>query len=1074
MDPPSASEWRLIQQLFEEALELSASERSQFLKQATDNQAVISEVSEMLAVFEEEAPELEVPTHVGFDTNFLSGQPIVAASDAVEGYEIQSEIHRGGQGVVYRAIQASTKRVVALKFMHSGVYARESIKKRFEREVELASSLRHPGIVRVFDSGLTSGQYYYVMDYIDGLCLDDYVNAKQLSARETAGLFVPICEAVNYAHQRGVIHRDLKPSNVLVDKEGQCHIVDFGLAKPGNPDSQEIQKLSLTGQVMGTLHYMSPEQARGESDAVDTRSDVYSLGVMLYRLLSGQLPYDLSGSLGQDLLTIQNCPPKTLPDISSELSTISLKALSKEPDRRYQTAGELGRDIQRFLRGETIEAKRDSVLYVVRKTLQRHRLATSVAVLFALLVCTSAITGWGLFLDARRARNDEFVASQNYRRERDAARKLREESHRQLYFSQMNLAGQVASEQFGIDTIRSALEPWNPSRRDDVDLRGWEWYYLNGFSHQEEFQSEQLKGWSWEADYNHDCSEFVVAIGGWGLQVRDASTGAIRREKFTGSARSIDWSDDGTRIVMGNMRGEVELFDAQTLRSIWKCNVGIGRSICPVRFSPDGKFIAVSSVQEAGREFVPILNSMDGSKVNHVSQPVGLVQEIQWSPDSSRIATSLRTGTVSVSEVSTGKLIRELPDTVDSGRGGGTKAIAWRKDGLALAIGSPLRIWELDSGKESSLPIRSRVLSIDWNPNDTSLACACDDGVVRVTEADGRVTHEFRGHTSSCNSVRWSADGSQLLSCGLKDLTVRTWRAKWASRTQRIPIANNPVGVKGLTWSPNGEFIAFTQHYDATVEIWNVLDRKRVMTFEMPDISSDRLAFSPNGRFLAWTSQAGAHLLDLESRASSLLAESPKQSATVLSWHPDGQLAVAFRQPEARIVVWDSSGQKRAEFAGESGIVASSLAWDTSGSRLAMAGAISGNLGVWNIGSSRPQWNLEAGNVGQVLWSNDEKTLITSTRGAIVIRDSETGGEVQRLDEIQEAFSSMAYSPQADRLAVGSSSSLSIWSLDPGLVTIKFMGAVVGDVQWSPDGQCVAAACGDGVYLWDAAPGHSD
>ena len=399
--------------------------------------------------------------------------------DAIAGYEIQGEIHRGGQGVVYRAVQVGTKRCVAIKFMHSGGYATDLLKKRFEREVQLAGSLRHPGIVPVFDSGLRSGQYYYVMDYIAGVCLDEYAEAQHLSTRDTAALFVPVCEAVDYAHKRGVIHRDLKPSNVLVDTDGQSHIVDFGLAKLGTGDSLESQKLSLTGQVMGTLHYLSPEQARGDSDAVDTRSDVYSLGVMLYRLLTGHLPYNLSGSLVKDLQLIQTASPKAVSGIGHELLTIVFKALDKEPDRRYQSAGDLGRDIARFLRGETIEAKRDSVLYVLRKTLWRHRIATSIAVLFALLVCTSAVVGWSLYLDAEKARSDEFIASQNYRRERDAARRLREESQRQRYFVEMDLAGRLLNDSGGLNRIEETVVRWKREPDLPESLRGWEWNYLS-------------------------------------------------------------------------------------------------------------------------------------------------------------------------------------------------------------------------------------------------------------------------------------------------------------------------------------------------------------------------------------------------------------------------------------------------------------------------------------------------------------------------------------------------------------------------------------------------------------------
>ena len=365
------------------------------------------------------------------------------------------------------------------------------------------------------------------MDYIAGDHLDEYINKKQLPIREILKLFAEICDAVNYAHHRGVIHRDLKPSNILVDEDGQPHIIDFGLAKLGVATPGETEQVSFTGLLMGTLNYMSPEQASGQPDAIDNRSDVYSLAVILYRLITGHLPYELDASLSKNLLTIQHASPLPMIGVPNEVATIILKGLSKEPDRRYQLAGDLGRDIGRFLRGETIDAKRDSILYVLRKTAQRHRVAVGASILFAVLIVTSTIVGWALYLNAVQAWNAESVASLNYQQERDTAQELREESQRQLYFAKMNLAGQVTSELFGTDTVRAALESWVPASEHDVDLRGWEWYYLNGLSHQEQSQSELLPGWSWEAEYNPDCSEYVVGINGWGLQVREARTKSI-------------------------------------------------------------------------------------------------------------------------------------------------------------------------------------------------------------------------------------------------------------------------------------------------------------------------------------------------------------------------------------------------------------------------------------------------------------------------------------------------------------------------------------------------------------------
>ena len=376
----------------------------------------------------------------------------------IEGYEILREIHRGGQGVVFQAVQKSTKRKVAVKVLLEGPYASAAAKRRFEREVELIANLKHPNIVTVFDSGITAdGRHYCVMDYVRGERLDQYVRDSGLGLEDALRLFMTICQAVNYAHQKGIIHRDLKPTNILVDNEGNPKILDFGLAKQmaGGPETL----LSVTGEVMGTLPYLSPEAARGHPDEVDTRTDVYALGVILYEMLTGQYPYPVAGEIMEVLKNITDTAPAPpskawrpgsglfrraesgVPSgrgcpVDAEVETIVLKALSKERERRYQSALELARDIGHYLAGEPIEAKRDSSWYVLKKTLGRHRAAVAVAALIAFLVVGSSITlsiMYSAAVDSRReAEAQAERANKQMERALSAEAKAKEQLERAL------------------------------------------------------------------------------------------------------------------------------------------------------------------------------------------------------------------------------------------------------------------------------------------------------------------------------------------------------------------------------------------------------------------------------------------------------------------------------------------------------------------------------------------------------------------------------------------------------------------------------------------------------------------
>jgi serine/threonine protein kinase len=315
----------------------------------------------------------------------------------IDGYEILEFLGAGGMGIVWRAKQLGTNRQVALKVLNqSFLRSKGRAKIRFEREVTIAARLEHQNIARVYESGIHKNHYFYVMELIQGESLNQYVQHQKLSAREILQLMHKVCLAVQHAHQNGIIHRDLKHSNIMVTPGGQPLVLDFGLALDLFADDSD-RKVSLDGDVMGTPEFMSPEQAAGDIDLVDTRSDVYSLGVIMYELLINKLPYDLSGQHYKDLKMIQEQEPtrpsSIFPRFDKDLEAILLKTLSKTPHKRYRSAGELADDIERWLTGLPVKARSIDRWYVIGKFIRRNRVAVTVGGLLIVIILSTGFIG---------------------------------------------------------------------------------------------------------------------------------------------------------------------------------------------------------------------------------------------------------------------------------------------------------------------------------------------------------------------------------------------------------------------------------------------------------------------------------------------------------------------------------------------------------------------------------------------------------------------------------------------------------------------------------------------------------
>jgi len=402
-------DWSRVKEILGDALERPRAERESFVDQRCARGSVIrAEVDRLLALDVDGDPFLE-PLPAGALAPGLEEMPHDDLTGRrIGGYRVVRRIAAGGMGAVFEAEQEHPRRTVALKLIRPGV-ATASILRRFDHETEMLGRLEHPGIARIYEAGTfdlgDGARPFFAMELVDGVALTDYARRESCNVHRRVELMAMVCDAVHHAHQKGVIHRDLKPANILVDTTGMPRVLDFGVARAVDADVQMTNVAQTgAGELVGTLRYMSPEQVEGDSAALDTRSDVYALGVVCYELLAGRLPYDLEvETIGAVCRTITEREPVPLGATDrvfrGDLETIVGKALEKDRERRYESAAELGEDLRRWRRNEPISARAPTAVYQLRKFARRNRILVG-GVTATLLVLVVGVIMYGM--EARR------------------------------------------------------------------------------------------------------------------------------------------------------------------------------------------------------------------------------------------------------------------------------------------------------------------------------------------------------------------------------------------------------------------------------------------------------------------------------------------------------------------------------------------------------------------------------------------------------------------------------------------------------------------------------------------------
>lgn len=1053
----------------------------------------------------------------------------------IPGYDIHREISRGGQGVVYLATQQSTKRRVAIKLLLSGAGASPAVRKRFEREIELVAQLKHPNIISIFHSGLTrDGRQFYVMDYVDGVTLDRYVRDRQCTLEETIRLFLEVCDGVQYAHQRGMIHRDLKPGNVLVSEETESSgsrrvgdgtpalraypkILDFGLAKllDGSTDAP----VSMTDEVVGTLPYMSPEQATGRHDQVDTRTDVYALGVILYNLLTGEYPYRVVGSLMEVVQNITDTSP--MPPIKrwqasenglrrklskecpfdEDVQTIVLKALAKEPDRRYQSAGEFARDLRRYLEGEPIEARADSSWYVLRKTVRRYRAGLSAAAVFVALVCGTAIWMYFLYQEQSRLRKDAQEQKQAADLAKEAAlaakteaEKAREkEAEARKRADEQRLEAERQAYLAGIGGADAALRAGDvAAARNRLDqtveaLRGWEWRHLSGLADRSTFTLD-AGGPALDVAFSADGSR--VAWGTEDGRIRVASIGSWQVEReLTGSKAAVAcvrFSPDGRYVAGGALDGELLLWGAERGERIARL-AGHEAGVTRVAFQPEGALLASASRDGTVRVWgVP-----DGAAQATLTGHTGWVTALDFTSSGQRLLSGAWDNLVKVWDVP-GR--REALTYAGHAQRVNALAVSRYGDMAASASWGMIKVWTVSNGRElTTLQIAGGdVASVAISPDGTRVAAGSADGGLRLYDATtGFEIAVLRGHVDRVASVAFSPDFSWIATASA-DGTVKLWDANQAEK------GSSPVtisgGVSAAAISPDGRTLAAapagTSGGATRIAIFDLTTGRRLAQFDAHAAVIDAVVFSPDGGRLA---TCGADRELKTWNIGSLRASEAGESAEAEAFDTQEALGLELALPGAPMhVAWSAGGAYLA--AGLAGgevvvvpvnspdrpltltghtdaVVAAAFALDEN---TLATGSWDGSVRTWSLPDGRGAAEfsgvgakvtslafagagvLAVGNeVGQVmLWDSTTRRTVATTavgRGTVVAL---TGGA--------------AGAPLAAGMSTGRIALVDAASLTP-LLTLRGHEMSLAELSFTPEARRLISISTDGVTrVWDA------
>lgn len=1056
----TAENFRRADEIFRAAAKLDPPDRDRFINERSGgDERLLAQLRDLLRADQVASGVLDQPA-LGASLSRVASSARVDGSlpQRIGPYRVIRVIGEGGMGIVYEAEQENPRRRVALKVIRPGMMS-ATLLRRFRHEAQMLGQLTHPGIAQIYQAGTADqgegGQPYFAMELVSGRPLVEYAETHARGTRQRLDLMARICDAVHHAHLNGVIHRDLKPTHIIVAgeaPEGQPKILDFGIARATEVDIQTVTLRTDIGQLLGTIAYMSPEQAAGDPSQLDIRSDVYALGVIAYELLSGRLPYDVHGKLIHEAVrVIRENEPSRLSSISrvfrGDVETIIAKALEKDKDRRYSSAAEFAADIRRHLSEQPIAARPASRFYQLRKFARRNKaIVGGVAVAFAALTMGTAVAVRQAIV-AERARVEEH--------------RLRGEAEHQAYRASL-VAGSAALRHHEINDAQRHLAA-APER-----LRGWEWDHLN--SRIDDSLATLSFGFFPTCMALSPDGRLVASCSSSGhiqtwqvpeltLLASRALTGSVQERRV---ARLV-FSPDGRELRADTMAGSVRL-DARSLEH------AANDRLFFLERSADNRFGATILTREQ-RQLV-IVEIATGREIFRRSCRDAFDPLIEFSPGNEHVAVGFRDGGLTIHRISDGALLCSRPDLdqlVD---------LAFTTDGLRAAAASMNGAAQvIDAATGDDLAVLSghavSVTATGFSPDDTLVATASNDHTVRLWRAsDGSPVALMHGTQANVIDLAFTPDGSQVVTAS--DGGLRWWDATGSLDPLVFPA---PGTVYGLAFSPDGGKLAAVCLGGAQpLRIWDMTTRREVLAGLDGYLSA--LAFSADG----------SRLVIGRSRGSSLVVDA--RDATILNsvggrnWRTDwagitgDHSQIVSLGNNGRLVAVDAAtgaALRRSSFPGDPDGHGCRAAVSPDGALLAVAARREIHILDASTWDELHVLRGHTGSIYALTFSADGARMVSGgTDRTLRVWDVRARAMLATMTGHSEVIFAAAFNSDGSRIVSGGRDRvIRVWDAHRYEEITQLHGhtSLVYCLAFSPDGTILASGAGDDtVRLWDTKP----